>query len=58
MNNLLSYCGLDDVRINTSEKILPVLEKVRLRTKKGFTIMHKYDVFSGILWQKSNDFYG
>ena len=26
MNNLLSYCGLVDARINASEKDLPVLQ--------------------------------
>ena len=31
-----------------------LLEKIRLKTKR-LTIMHKYDVFSGIMWQKSNN---
>ena len=28
MNNLLSYCGLVEVRINASEKDLPVCKKM------------------------------
>ena len=28
----------------------------KVENEKRLTIMHKYDVFSGILWQKSNDF--
>ena len=34
MNNLLSYCGLVDVRINASDKDLPVLLKEFLNVKK------------------------
>ena len=29
MNNLLSYCGLVDVRINASDKDLPVLKSTK-----------------------------
>ena len=34
MNNLLSYCGLVDVRINASDKDLPALLKEFLNVKK------------------------
>ena len=33
MNNLLSYCGLVDARISTSEKDLPVKEMPGVYTK-------------------------
>ena len=36
MDNLLSYCGLVDARLRTSEKDLPVNEKLSNRVDKDF----------------------
>ena len=36
MDNLLSYCGLVDARLRTSEKDLPVHEKLSNRVDKDF----------------------
>ena len=36
MNNLLSYCWLDDVRINTSDKDLPVLQRYLYKLQMQF----------------------
>ena len=34
MNNLLSYCGLNDAKINNSDKNLPVLNEIRVCCKE------------------------
>ena len=46
MNNLLSYCGLVDLRINASDKDLPVLLSYVVPVKSKLKISQNFVTFS------------
>ena len=49
MNNLLSYCGLVDAKIGSSEKDLPVIRLIVILRWKGFAFQVDFVISRGFV---------